>query len=453
MIYKNRFGVAAIASVCSAAFLIAIPGLAGAQGRSDQHRQDRGNQQGHSNSAPPAHAQREVVRSSTFVQRPQPTQFPVRYAPVQRYQAPQQITRPPVYTRPPIYSRPPVQAPVRQQPTYQPPARQQPIYRAPVQQRPVYQAPQPVYQAPVRQQPLYNRTPVRQRPTYQAPVRQQPPVIVSRPPTNVLRRQPTTSTYSPPAHRRRTAQTPETMRQKIFTQTSNGRVYDNGVRLRKARPVTSGWEKRYFHKGRYHFPYYRERFSRNVTFISPFGFYYGVCPPYISSAVCNYYPPAVEFVDVPVYNGNNCVGFEDTGEQNFLNDPNLEAEEPGLANAVDELRATFQDGNINALVTLIDPNTSIAIYERGQYKYSMSGDDYLDLTRDAIKSTPTVQFSIDYLHQTSPTSFTASGRHVYRDGYGNEQTMYVSFVLQDISGQWTLTQVETAPANYRDITP
>ncbi len=437
MNFKNPARLTALAAL---SLLFVIPVLSGAQSQSVHQDRNLNRGQARATAAPQAHAQREIVRTPTFVQRPRPT-VPARNMPVQRFQPPQQINHPPVF------NRPPVQLPVRQQPIYNVPLRRLPVYQAPVRQQPIYNTPlrrQPVYQAPIRQQPRYN-----------APVRQQPPTIQQQPKDIQLQRRPVTpqASYNRPPRKPRTPTAPVNLSQSIFTNTNYGRQYDNGVRLRKGKRVDSDWEKRYFRRGYCHFPYYRPVYTRNITYVSPFGFYYGVCAPYISSSVVNIYPPAVEFVDVPVYNGDNCVGFEDSGDQNFLNDPSLDSEEPGLANAIDQLRETFQDGDINALVALVDPNIDIAIYERGRYKYSMSGDNYLDLTRDAIKNAPTVQFSIDSVHQTSPTVFTASGRHVYRDPYENEQTVYVSFGLQDIGGQWTLTQVETAPARYRSLTP
>jgi hypothetical protein len=102
-------------------------------------------------------------------------------------------------------------------------------------------------------------------------------------------------------------------------------------------------------------------------------------------------------------------------------------------------------------VPLVDPNTMIAVYEKGEYKYSVSANDYLDLTRDALNSLDTVNFSLNYLHRNGQGIYTASGRQEYRDRNGQLQTMFVSFVLESISGEWTLTQVEVAPGTYRDL--
>lgn len=238
---------------------------------------------------------------------------------------------------------------------------------------------------------------------------------------------------------------PAIQAQRKFTKTSTGRVYDNGLTLRKGIPVTVAWQKHYFPKGHYHFPGYRNTFVRGQSFRSPFGFFFGVCVPYIAASECRVFPPAVVFIDVPVFNGVVCTGFSDDGDQNLFNDPSLDQEQPGLLNAIDDLTEAFQGGNIDGLVTLIDPNTSIAVYLNGHYQYSISASDYIDLSRDAIQSMHTVGFSLTYLHQRAPGVFSVAGKHSYQDQNGQTQTTWESFVLQDISGQWTLTQVGTAP--------
>lgn len=244
---------------------------------------------------------------------------------------------------------------------------------------------------------------------------------------------------------------PAIQAQRRFTRTQEGRVYDNGLALRKGRPVSAAWQKRYFPKGRYHFPYYRNTFVRGQTFLSPFSFFYGVCVPYIVASECRYYPPPVEFIDLPVFSGVQFTRFDDVDTQNLFNDPNLDQEQPGLANAIDNLTDAFRDGNIDSLVTLIDPNVSIAVYQNGHYQYSLSANDYIDLARDAIQSMHTVGFTLNSLHQRAPGVFSVAGQQTYLDRNGQTQTTWVSFVLQDISGQWTLTQVGTAPGRIRNL--
>ena len=272
-------------------------------------------------------------------------------------------------------------------------------------------------------------------------------------PTNP--RQPYTRQSNNPPPNRTTARkpivpgSPGVQAQRKFTKTAAGRKYDNGVILRKGVKVTTAWQKKYFPKGHFHFPFYRTSYVRGQTFISPFGFFFGVCVPFIAAADCHIFPPSVVFIDVPVYVGVNCTGFGDADRDNLFGDPGLEQEEPGLLNAVDDLTEAFQGGNIDGLVSLVDPNTSVAVYLRGHYQYSLSASDYIDLARDAIQSMHTVQFSLTDIHERAPGVFSVGGQQTYADQSGAIQTTWVSFVLQDIGGQWTLTQVGTAPGVYR----
>jgi len=159
----------------------------------------------------------------------------------------------------------------------------------------------------------------------------------------------------------------------------------------------------------------------------------------------------VLFVDIPIYDGSNCSGFYNQDDGNLINDPNLDQNQPGLNNALDELTETFQGGNIDGLVALIDPNTQIAIYEKGAYQYSMASNDFVDMTRDTIQSTQSLGLNLQYLHQRSPGVFCVSGQNTYKNASGQTRSVYVSYVLQDISGQWTLTQVGTSPDTIQKI--
>lgn len=272
----------------------------------------------------------------------------------------------------------------------------------------------------------------------QAPARQFTPR--RSPPTNF------TPTRTPNQPVRRPGVAPRTVQnQRTFTKTPQGRNYDNGMILRKGVKVNQTWQRSYFPHGYVHFPFYHPGFIRGQCYISPFAFYFGVCVPYIDVSACAFFPPATVFCDSPVYNGNTCAGFQDLDNGNLINDPNLDQNEPGLNNALDDLFETFQGGNIDGIVSVINPNMRIAIFERGQYQYSLSADDFTDMTRDAIQNTQNVEYSLDYLHQRSPTVFVVSGHQVYVDRNNNQRTVYLSYVLQDIGGLWTLSQVNTSP--------
>ena len=258
---------------------------------------------------------------------------------------------------------------------------------------------------------------------------------------------------TPPPRVRPVAQAPARNRQVLphlqaerkFTKTGQGRHYDNGLNLRKGLAVRLGWQKRYFPHGYVHFPFYRQQYRAGACYYSPYSFYFGICLPYIDTSVCAVYPPTVAFIDMPNYSGNYWSGYANVEDNNLINDPNLDQNEPGLNGALDEITETFQGGNIDGLASIVSPNMSIAVFLRGRYQYSLTSSNYVDLTRDAIANMQNTQLNLNYLHERSPGVFCASGSQTYTATDGSQRIVYMSFVLQDVSGQWTLTQVGTSP--------
>jgi len=241
-------------------------------------------------------------------------------------------------------------------------------------------------------------------------------------------------------------ETPQGLAQRTFTHTSQGRRYDNGIQLRHSIPVQANWQRHYFPRGRYYYTDYCPSYNSSTTMISPFAFYFGICAPFILRAHCDIAPPEVVYIDVPIFVGDTCQGYAPIRSgDNILDMDALRDSNPGLANAVDELREAFGREDIDALVTLMDPDTRIAVFERGQYQYSLAPNDFVDMARDAFQSTQTVAFDLTRIHQRADGVYVVSGEHVYRDGDGHTRQVYVSYVLEDIGGAWTLTQVGTAP--------
>jgi hypothetical protein len=258
---------------------------------------------------------------------------------------------------------------------------------------------------------------------------------------SILRRTPVATSA-----RRPDRPAPQAVAQREFTKTAQGRHYDNGIQLRHGQPVHEEWQRRYFKQGRYHYPFYAGSYNSASVFISPFGFYFGVCAPFIARDHCYVAPPPAIFIDIPIYSGDTCQGYQPINQaDNYLDLDDLKDREPGLANAVDELREAFGRGDIDALVSLTEPNQRIAIFERGRYQYSLDADDFLDMSRDAFQSTQTIAFDITAIHERAAGVFVVSGQHVYADPSGHSRAVYVSYVLENINDTWTLTQVGTAP--------
>ena len=241
-------------------------------------------------------------------------------------------------------------------------------------------------------------------------------------------------------------ESPEGIAHRAFTRTPQGRHYDNGMQLRHGIPVSAAWQRRYFTHGVFHYPFYFPTYDAATVVISPFGFYFGVCAPFILRSHCFIFPPPAVYIDIPIFAGSTCQGYAPISpDDNYLDLDALREREPGLANAIDELRETFGRGDIDALVAITDPKTRIAIFEKGVYQYSLDSSDFVDMSRDAIQSTQTIAFDLTMIHERAAGVYVVSGEHIYTDHDGHSRKVYVSYVLEDLGDVWTLTQVGTAP--------
>jgi hypothetical protein len=201
------------------------------------------------------------------------------------------------------------------------------------------------------------------------------------------------------------------------------------------------------------YPYYYPTFDVSLSFYSPYSYYYGVCAPYIYRRHTYYaYPPTV-WIDVPIYVNNEYRGWDGdryNRDDYYLNRSSSEydpsnVQDQGLRDAMDDIRDAFHFGSIEHLVNLVDPQVKVSVFLKGKYEYSLSSNDYLDMTRDAMQNMDTIQFDITRLRKRALGVYVASGKHVYRNKEGEKRTVYVSFVLEKLRDRWTITQVGTSP--------
>jgi len=205
----------------------------------------------------------------------------------------------------------------------------------------------------------------------------------------------------------------------------------------------------FFSLGFAFYPSYCPTYDFASVYYSPYYFYYGNCPPYIYRHGCFYGPPPVVYVEVPVYVGADARGY-DTGPDDYYLRRRYDDHDPELDRAIDDIRETFRGGNIEPLVQLVDPKVRIAVFQKGKYEYSLESNDYLDMTRDALTTTDTVQFDLYRVQRRAAGVYVVSGKHVYKNHEGEDRAVYVSYVLEKLGGRWTLTQVGTSPDHIQD---
>lgn len=165
-------------------------------------------------------------------------------------------------------------------------------------------------------------------------------------------------------------------------------------------------------------------------------YYYHNCYPYVevTQVVVEQYPEVV-YVEVPVY-------------ENYIDNSPLSPVNEAFAN----IRIAFLAGRFDLINKHVNPFDKIAVFLDGEYDYTITGQDYLEMTHGALETLQTVGFVWESLKTRTDGAVTAFGSHsfyepltVVPDGEGFNleptRTVYVSFTLRKMDGQVQIMEV------------
>ncbi|MGI6295602.1 MAG: hypothetical protein ACOX3G_05890 [Armatimonadota bacterium] len=111
---------------------------------------------------------------------------------------------------------------------------------------------------------------------------------------------------------------------------------------------------------------------------------------------------------------------------------------------LDETLADIRSGWIAGRYDLVErhvrPDRMIAVLLDGQYDYSVSGEDYLAMTRDALGDIDTTTFVWSKVRERADGTLTAFGEHSFRSS-GAIRTLYVTYTLQRVGDSYYITEV------------
>lgn len=196
-----------------------------------------------------------------------------------------------------------------------------------------------------------------------------------------------------------------------------------------------------FSHGRYYYP--RHIHHRHYDRPHYFGFWVFDLFPRFSVRSCyyhyGYYPyvevtrvyetsyPEVIYVGGPVY----------TRGDYYLQDYRYK----DLDLALGDIRSSWISSRYDLLERHVMPNDKIAIFLDGEYDYSIDGSDYLAMTRDALEELQTTSFVWDKVRRRDDNTVTAFGTHRFYGESGEVKTVYVSYTLDKIGGNYYVVEV------------
>jgi hypothetical protein len=156
------------------------------------------------------------------------------------------------------------------------------------------------------------------------------------------------------------------------------------------------------------------------------------------------YAPRVRVVTVPVYTYTHVpyYSYSPTTQGYYLSGDVY----PGLNAALGDLRRAWMTRNADLMLRHVSAGTQVAIYQNGEYLYTMSGQDYRAMVRDAMSRVRTTSFVLDNLERRSDGALTARGIHEFYDVDGSFRAVEVSYTLARVGGRWVIVAAGSTEA-------
>jgi hypothetical protein len=189
----------------------------------------------------------------------------------------------------------------------------------------------------------------------------------------------------------------------------------------------------------YGFPYYGDGYYGPVPTASLY--------PSVYSLYGGGFPPYVPSERVIIIQREIVVPREEKpGDSDYYLTPRESRASESLADAVEDVRKAWLNGDFERLKARIRDNGKVRIYLRGKYKYSISTGDFAQMTRDAMSRIDTSSFELNAPQRLEDGRAFVSGKHVYRDPDGEKREVFVSYVLERDSGRWKIVEAGSGSA-------
>jgi len=204
-----------------------------------------------------------------------------------------------------------------------------------------------------------------------------------------------------------------------------------------APPRSSGYEFYYEVRGgnlSFGYRYYSYTPEPYRVCYAPY-WYYDPCPPFIPVYRVIYLPPPrVIYVEVPVY----------VATPYYLERPSQPAVDD-RQQLLSDIRHAWILRDPSLLEKYIRPNSYIAVYLEGKYAYSLPAEDFIAITRDAIRAVKTEQLTFYRTSKRGETQLVLRGEHRYIDeATGTLRVVYISYTFERVGDRWYLIEAGSA---------
>lgn len=206
--------------------------------------------------------------------------------------------------------------------------------------------------------------------------------------------------------------------------------------------VANGYRYGYYHYDRnwrddyFGYPHYVfDPFGYNRVNYSPW-YYYASCPPYINSN------RVVIINSFPVYNYSSWDNYRWSRPDRYNND--RWGQRNDLDYAIEDIVASFEEGDRRAISRLIPRNGNVHIYMDGQYRYSLGPDDFYDLYYDGIDNVRTRNYEIVSARFDGRDRARVEARHEFIDPWNRRALVNHYYILERERGNFVIREFGTS---------
>jgi hypothetical protein len=121
-----------------------------------------------------------------------------------------------------------------------------------------------------------------------------------------------------------------------------------------------------------------------------------------------------------------------------------DADVAGAASCISGIRSAWLSGDPQRLAPYLSSRQEVRVYFDRKYEYSVPAADFYAMTVDAIALTRSVAMEFDSPVWLSAGDVIVTGRNGFRDPNGNPKTVYVSYRVRRLGGDWYLTDFGSA---------
>lgn len=206
-------------------------------------------------------------------------------------------------------------------------------------------------------------------------------------------------------------------------------------------------ETHYTESPRYCYHHHRDGryYYENPTISIQIGYYYPYYAYSRPSWIEIYVSPYASYRSIPPYIlANTVVVLQDGRIPQYSDNDSVSVQKPAYQAALDNIRNSWLNKDPSLLFPYLMGDRNVAIYQNGQYQYSMNPRDFRLITTDTMDSIRTENFEYTQIVNRGWRLLSVVASHTFVDNQQVQHHLYVSYLMDCSGGTWRIIAAGTS---------